>query len=68
VIDVVFGLHARALGITPEQFRALMEGMTHRRRSTTLAELVNVAVFMASDRAGAMTGTAANLSGGRVVE
>jgi NAD(P)-dependent dehydrogenase (short-subunit alcohol dehydrogenase family) len=68
VIDVVYGLHAKALGITPEQFQALMEGMTHRRRSTTLAELVNVAVFMASDRAGAMTGTAANLTGGRVVE
>ena len=44
-----------------------MEGMTHRRRSTTLAELVNVAVFMASDRAGAMTG-AANLTGGRIVD
>lgn len=68
VIDVVYGLHAKALGMTPEQFRALLEGMTHRRRSTTLAELVNVAVFMASDRAGAMTGTAANLTGGRIAD
>jgi len=35
---------------------------SNRRRATTLAELVNVAVFMASDRAGAMIG-AANLTG-----
>jgi hypothetical protein len=49
---ITFPVHAKVLGITPEQFRALMEGMTHRRRSTTLAELVNVAVFMASDRGG----------------
>jgi NAD(P)-dependent dehydrogenase (short-subunit alcohol dehydrogenase family) len=30
--DGVVGLHARALGIAPEQFQATIEGMTHRRR------------------------------------
>jgi hypothetical protein len=35
--------------------------MTHLRRLTTLAELANVAAFMASDQASAMTGTVANL-------
>jgi NAD(P)-dependent dehydrogenase (short-subunit alcohol dehydrogenase family) len=67
-IDVVFGLHARALGIAREQFQAMIEGMTHRRRSTTLAELGDVAAFLASDRAGAMTGAVANLTGGLIAD
>ncbi len=67
-IDVVFGLHAKVLGITREQFQNLMEGTSHTRRSTTLAELTNVAVLMASDLAGGMTGTVANLTGGKVAD
>jgi NAD(P)-dependent dehydrogenase (short-subunit alcohol dehydrogenase family) len=67
-IDVVFGLHAKANGVTPPQFQSLVEGMTHRRRSTTLQELAYVAAFVASDRAGAMTGTVANLTGGITVD
>ena len=63
-IDIVFGLHAKARGITREQFQAAVEGMTHRRRSTTLRELADVAAFVVSDRAAAMTGTVANLTGG----
>lgn len=65
-IDVVFELHARAAGITRPQFQALVEGLTHRRRSTTLAELARVAAFVASDGAAAMTGTTINLTGGIV--
>jgi len=67
-IDVVFGIHANALGITPKQFQSMVEGMTHRRRSTTLDELADVAAFLASDRAAAMTGTVANLTGGIIVD
>jgi NAD(P)-dependent dehydrogenase (short-subunit alcohol dehydrogenase family) len=67
-IDVVFGLHAAALGIARPQFQSMVESMTHRRRSTTLAELADVAAFMASDRASAMTGTVANLTGGIIVD
>jgi NAD(P)-dependent dehydrogenase (short-subunit alcohol dehydrogenase family) len=67
-IDVVFDLHAKAVGITRQQFQSMVEGMTHRRKSTTLAELVNVAVFVASDRASAMTGAVANLTGGAIVD
>ena len=65
-IDVVFGIHAKAYGITREQFQSLMEANTHRRRSTTLQELANVAAFVASDQAAAMTGTVVNLTGGLV--
>jgi NAD(P)-dependent dehydrogenase (short-subunit alcohol dehydrogenase family) len=67
-IAVVFGLHARALGITREDFQALMEGQTLRRRLQTLAEVANVAAFIASDQASAMTGTVANLSSGSIVD
>jgi NAD(P)-dependent dehydrogenase (short-subunit alcohol dehydrogenase family) len=67
-IDVVFGLHSTAAGVTPQQFQSMVESMTHRRRSTTLAELADVAAFMASDRAAAMTGTVANLTGGIIVD
>ena len=45
-----------------------MDGATHLRRLTTLAELANAAVFVASDRASAMTGTVINLSGGAIVD
>ena len=65
-IDVVFHLHAKSMGMTREQFQSLAEGFTHRRQSTRLAELANIAAFVASDRASAMTGTAVNLTGGIV--
>ncbi|MDA0632685.1 SDR family oxidoreductase [Nonomuraea sp. MCN248] len=67
-IDVVFGLHAEAQGITPEQFAAFAAGLSHRRQATTLRELANVAAFVASDQAAAMTGTVANLTGGQIVD
>jgi NAD(P)-dependent dehydrogenase (short-subunit alcohol dehydrogenase family) len=65
-IEVVFGIHAKVLGIQPEQFRGMIEGTTHRKRSTTLADLANAAVFLASDLGSGMTGTTANLTGGIV--
>ena len=67
-IDVVFGLHAKARGITQEAFRAAIAEMPHRKRATTLAEFAEVAAFVASDRAAAMTGTVANLTGGIIVD
>jgi enoyl-[acyl-carrier-protein] reductase (NADH) len=67
-IDVVFGLHANAHGITKEQFTTAMSNMTHRKRATTLTELADVAAFVASDQAAAMTGTVANLTGGIIVD
>jgi NAD(P)-dependent dehydrogenase (short-subunit alcohol dehydrogenase family) len=67
-IDVVFGLHAKTIGISREQFQGLVEGMSHRKRSSTLAEVANVAVFLASDQASGITGTVANLTGGMIVD
>jgi enoyl-[acyl-carrier-protein] reductase (NADH) len=64
----VYSLHAKGAGTTREQFQALMESMTLLRRLPTLAEVANVAAFMASDQASAMTGTVANLSCGSLVD
>ena len=67
-IDEVFELHAQAIGITREEFQTIMEARTLRGRLPTLAEVANVAAFIASDQASAMTGTVANLSGGTIVD
>jgi NAD(P)-dependent dehydrogenase (short-subunit alcohol dehydrogenase family) len=61
-IKEVFGIHAKALGISWEQFHEMIASKNHRRRLPTLAEMANVAAFMASGRASAMTGTVVNLS------
>jgi enoyl-[acyl-carrier-protein] reductase (NADH) len=63
-IKEVFGIHAKAWGLSWEQFHDMIANKNHRRRLATLAELANVAVFMASDAASAMTGTVVNLSVG----
>jgi len=63
-----FARYAKAMGVTPAQFQTQIESMTHLKRLTTLAELANVAVFMASDQASAITGTVANLSGGTIID
>jgi NAD(P)-dependent dehydrogenase (short-subunit alcohol dehydrogenase family) len=59
-----FELYAKASGMTWEQFHEASAGRTHTRRLSTLAEVANVAVFMASDQASGMTGTVVNLSMG----
>jgi NAD(P)-dependent dehydrogenase (short-subunit alcohol dehydrogenase family) len=67
-IDVVFGQHAKAIGISVAEFQAMMDGLTHRKRAATLAEVANVAAFIASDQASAITGTVINLSGGAITD
>jgi NAD(P)-dependent dehydrogenase (short-subunit alcohol dehydrogenase family) len=59
-----FEPRAKASGMTLEQFQELGASRTHTRRLSTLAELANAAVFMASDQASGMTGTTINLSMG----
>lgn len=67
-IDVVFGLHAEAIGVSREQFLGFVESLTHRKRSSTVAEVAETAAFLASDRGSGLTGTVANLSGGLIVD
>jgi NAD(P)-dependent dehydrogenase (short-subunit alcohol dehydrogenase family) len=59
-----FEVRATALGVTWEQWQQVLAGRTHTRRGSTLAELAEVAVFVASDRASGMTGTTVNLTMG----
>jgi len=54
--------------MSDEQFEAQIEGTTHLCRLPTLAEVANVAAFVASDQASLMTGTVVNLSGGSIVD
>jgi len=59
-----FEARAKASGMTWEQFQELLASKTHPRRLMTLAEMANMAVFMASDKASGMTGTTVNLTMG----
>jgi NAD(P)-dependent dehydrogenase (short-subunit alcohol dehydrogenase family) len=65
LIDEVWDIHGKSHGISFEQFHSVMEGMTHRRRLTSLEELTNAAVFVA-DGGSAITGTVLNLTAGMV--
>jgi NAD(P)-dependent dehydrogenase (short-subunit alcohol dehydrogenase family) len=67
-IAEVYRLHADALGITREQFQAFSSEMNLLKRLPTLAEVANVAAFLASDHASAMTATVANLSCGLIAD
>lgn len=60
----VYDLKAKATGLTWEQFQGYLANMTHPRRVMILAELANVAAFMASEKASGMTGTIVNLTMG----
>ena len=51
-------------GMTRADHIAWMEGQTMLKRLTTLADVGNAAAFVASDRAGAMTASAVNLTCG----
>ncbi|THU38274.1 SDR family oxidoreductase [Niastella caeni] len=67
LIDEVWDIHGKAHGITFEQFHSVMEGATHRKKLTTLAELTNAAVFAASDDGSGISGTILNLTSGMIV-
>jgi NAD(P)-dependent dehydrogenase (short-subunit alcohol dehydrogenase family) len=64
----VYGLHADAYGISHDAFHARMAHLTVRKQLPTVAEIADVAAFVASDRAAAMTGAIANLSGGMIAD
>ena len=63
-----FAIHAREAGMTLEEFVAFSASGTLLKRFPTLAEVANVAAFLASDQASAMTGTIANVTCGLIVD
>ena len=68
-ITEVFGLHAAAYGMpSNKDFQSMMETMTQLKRLPNLKEVADTAVFIASDRASAITGTVINISCGSIVD
>jgi 3-oxoacyl-[acyl-carrier protein] reductase len=67
-LEHVAALHARAAGATPTEWLEAQRQRTLLQRMTSLADVANMAVLMASDRASAVTGTAVNLTCGLVVD
>jgi NAD(P)-dependent dehydrogenase (short-subunit alcohol dehydrogenase family) len=63
-IQESFEGYAKASGLTWEQFEGSLASRTHTHRLSTLTDMTNVAVFLASDLASGMTGTTVNLSMG----
>jgi NAD(P)-dependent dehydrogenase (short-subunit alcohol dehydrogenase family) len=67
-VDEVFAMHADNAGITRETFNATKAAGTLLGRMPSLAEVAQVAVFLASDRASAMTGAIANVTCGELLD
>jgi NAD(P)-dependent dehydrogenase (short-subunit alcohol dehydrogenase family) len=68
LIEQNFATAAAAAGVTPAEFQAILEQGTLLRRLPSLAEVADTAAFIASDRAGAMTATVANVSAGSITD
>lgn len=64
----VFAPMAAAEGVSVREMLAEAARETLLKRFPTLADVAETAAFLASDRAGAMTGTVANLSCGALVD
>ena len=68
-ITEVYGLHAKGAGIpSNKEFQGVMESITLLKRLPKLSEVASTAAFIASDYAGAITGTTVNVSCGSVVD
>ena len=68
LIQENFATAAHAAGVSAPQFQAILEQGTLLKRLPTLGEVADTAAFIASDRAGAMTATVANLSAGSITD
>ncbi|MCI0673393.1 MAG: SDR family oxidoreductase [Myxococcaceae bacterium] len=67
-IPEVMDVHSAALRVTRDEFIALLQERTLLKRLPSLADVGNVAAMMASDYAGSMTGTVANMTCGESVD
>lgn len=65
-IEDAYTPRAQASGLTWEQWQEMLAARTHPRRLMTVAEMSDVAVFLASDAARGLTGTTVNLTMGSV--
>jgi NAD(P)-dependent dehydrogenase (short-subunit alcohol dehydrogenase family) len=64
----IYDLKVKATGMKWDQFTGFLASTTHPRRVMALEEVVNMAVFLASDKASGVTGTTVNLTMGAVAD
>lgn len=67
-IPETMDVHAVGNKVTRDEFIATLKEMTLLKRLPSLADVGNVAVLMASDYAGSMTGAVANMTCGQIVD
>ncbi len=67
-VSAAIAEHARAAGVSLEEFKARIAEKTMLKRMPAVAEIANAAVIMASDRASAMTAAVANLTCGEIAD
>lgn len=67
-LRAAFAAQAQALGITPEEQQRAVENTVMLKHLPTLAEVADVAVFLASAGARGMTGVVANVTCGALVD
>lgn len=60
----LFAIKAQSMGLTVDQFLEGAAQSTMLKRLPTLAQVAELVTFLASDRAGAMTGTVVNVTAG----
>jgi NAD(P)-dependent dehydrogenase (short-subunit alcohol dehydrogenase family) len=63
----LFEATAKGNGMSRAEFDTVVASSTHRKKLTTLKELTDAAVFVASDEGSAITGTVLNLTAGMIV-
>ena len=63
--DSLYAQYAKKWGITEEEVRQRYIDQVPMKRGCTYEDVCNVVVFLASDRAGYMTGQAINVTGGQ---
>jgi len=64
--DELYYASAKASGMTREQFDSAVNSGTHRKQLTTLKELTDTAVFVASEEGSGITGTVINITAGMI--
>jgi 3-oxoacyl-[acyl-carrier protein] reductase len=67
-VDEVFNIQAETAGISRMQFQARMEDTTLLKRLPALKDIADIAVFMASDKARAITAAITNITCGAVID
>jgi 3-oxoacyl-[acyl-carrier protein] reductase len=67
-VSAAIAEHARAAGVSLEEFKARIADKTMLKRMPAVAEIASAAVIMASDRASAITAAVTNLTCGEIAD